>query len=277
MITFILEQGEWPIAKDAEPFSRRFNARHWQSFYDLGNVYVSCGEMKTMKRNVLLIPHLCLYSQKDFQQDVGHSSNLGQKQSGTPLTKKDQEENGIESLYWWWSKNSEKVDTQLSEQRVRCPEERSKAKEVENYLFTSVLMVIRLKLFFAQSVNQLSIYGAVSDLCEEYSICRTSTSRPVVAEKSDPFFAPANLLIMTPTSSIEIAAQENLLQKHKERVENLPQPEQLIKHLYWCRIPQNSWSRTVLHDKAHGRVLTIYRASDMSWVHVTTRWQINWP
>ena len=58
----------------------------------------SCGELKTMKRNVLLIPHLCRNSQKDFQQDVGHSSNLGQRQSGIPLTKEDQEENGTESL-----------------------------------------------------------------------------------------------------------------------------------------------------------------------------------
>ena len=58
--------------------------------------------IKTMKRNVLLIPHLCLCSQKDFfQQDVGHSSDLGERQSGIPLTKKDQEENGIESLNWW--------------------------------------------------------------------------------------------------------------------------------------------------------------------------------
>ena len=51
-----------------------------------------------------------------------------------------------------------------------------------------------------------------------------------MAEKSDPLFAPADLLIMTPTSSIEIPAQENLLQKHKERVEKLPQPDQLIKN-----------------------------------------------
>ena len=79
------------------------------------------------------------------------------------------------------------------------------------------------------SVNQFSIYGAVSELCEEYGICQTSTGRPVVAEQSDPFFAPADLLIMTPTSSVEILAQENLLQKHKERVERLPQPDQLIK------------------------------------------------
>ena len=50
-----------------------------------------------------------------------------------------------------------------------------------------------------------------------------------MAEQSDPLFAPADLLIMTPTPSIEIPAQENLLQKHKERVEKLPQPDQLIK------------------------------------------------
>ena len=78
----------------------------------------SFGDIKAMKRNVLLIPHLCLYSQKDFQQGVGHSSDLGQKQSGSPLTKKDQEENEIESLKRWWS-TSEKADTQFSEQRVR--------------------------------------------------------------------------------------------------------------------------------------------------------------
>ena len=62
-------------------------------------------------------------------------------------------------------------------------------------------------------VNQLSICGAVSELCEEYSIS----------------FAPADLLIMTPTSSVEILAQENLLQKHRERVENFSQPDQLIQ------------------------------------------------
>ena len=55
-------------------------------------------KLKTMKRNVLPIPQLCLYSQKDFQQDIGHSSDLDQKQSGILLTMKDLEENGIKSL-----------------------------------------------------------------------------------------------------------------------------------------------------------------------------------
>ena len=79
------------------------------------------------------------------------------------------------------------------------------------------------------SVNQLSIYGAISDLCEEYNSCQTRTGRPVVPEQSDPLFAPADLLIMTPTPSIEIPVQNNLLQKYKERVEKLPQPDRLIK------------------------------------------------
>ena len=62
----------------------------------------SYGELKTMNRNVLLTPHLCLYLQKDFQQDVGHSSDLDQKISGILLSTKDHEENGTESLNWWW-------------------------------------------------------------------------------------------------------------------------------------------------------------------------------
>ena len=50
-----------------------------------------------------------------------------------------------------------------------------------------------------------------------------------MAEQSDPLFAPEDLLIMAPTHSIEIPAQENPLQKHNERVENLSQPDPLIK------------------------------------------------
>ena len=42
------------------------------------------------------------------------------------------------------------------------------------------------------SVNQLTIYGAVSDLCDEYRACQTGTVRPVLAEQYDPLFAPVD-------------------------------------------------------------------------------------
>ena len=43
-----------------------------------------------------------------------------------------------------------KTDTQFSVPRVHCPEERSKAKDVENYQYTSALVREQSKLFFAQ-------------------------------------------------------------------------------------------------------------------------------
>ena len=79
------------------------------------------------------------------------------------------------------------------------------------------------------SVNQLSIYGAVSDLCDKYSACQARTVRPVLAGQSHPLFEPARLLIMTPKPSTEVPAQENLLQKYKERVERLSQQDRLMK------------------------------------------------
>ena len=44
------------------------------------------------------------------------------------------------------------------------------------------------------SVNQLSIYGAVSDVYEEYSACQTSTGRLVAAEQSDPHFRTSRFI-----------------------------------------------------------------------------------
>ena len=79
------------------------------------------------------------------------------------------------------------------------------------------------------SVNQLSIYGAVSDLCDEYRICQARTGRLVLPEQSDPLFEPASLLMETLTLSTEDPAQEDLLQKYQERVERLSQQNRVIK------------------------------------------------
>ena len=128
------------------------------------------------------------------------------------------------------------MDTQFSEQRVHCLEERSKAKEVDNYQYTSVPMGIRLKLFFAQSFLLISSVSTEQYLCDEYGACQARTVRPVLAGQSDPLFEPANLLIMTPTPSIEIRA----LQKYKERVERLSQQNRVIKICTDAGLPDNS-------------------------------------
>ena len=102
---------------------------------------------------------------------------------------------------------------------------------MENYQYTSVPMVKRLKLLSRTiiSVNQLSIYGAVSDLCEENKSCHVRTGRLVLVGQSDPLFVPKSSLMKTPTPSSDDAAQEDLLPKYQERVERLSQQNCVIK------------------------------------------------
>ena len=173
--------------------------------------------------------------------------------------------------------NSEKADTQFSVPGVHCPEERSKRR-------WTIIDTLLCRWWYdwnffrtIVSVNQLSIYGAVSDVCEEYSACQTRTGRPVMVGQSDPLFEPAKFLITTPTPSTEVPAQEDLLQKYKERVERLSQQDRLMKICNDAGFLKTVERRTILHDKTYRRVLTICRASDMSWIHFTTRWKINWP
>ena len=79
------------------------------------------------------------------------------------------------------------------------------------------------------SVNQLSIYGAVSDFFVKSFVAVKQEQGDLLWQSNLRQFAPADLVVTTPAPSIETPAQENLLQKHKERVEKLPQPYQLIK------------------------------------------------
>ena len=98
--------------------------------------------------------------------------------------------------------------------RVHCLEESSKAKVVENYQHTSALMRDTVEIVFRTiiSVNQLSIHGAVSDLCEECKTCPVRTGRPVVAGQSDPLFVPSVMKTHTPLTD-DPAQEEDLLQR----------------------------------------------------------------
>ena len=52
--------------------------------------------------------------------------------------------------------------------------------------------------------NQLSIYGGVSDLCEEYKSCHVRTGRFVLVGQSDPLFVPTSSLMKTPKPRLMI-------------------------------------------------------------------------
>ena len=79
------------------------------------------------------------------------------------------------------------------------------------------------------SANQLSIYGAVSDLCEECKTCHVRTGRLVVAGQSTPLFVPSVMKTHIPLTDHPAQPEEDLLQRYRERIEKLSQQDRLSK------------------------------------------------
>ena len=78
------------------------------------------------------------------------------------------------------------------------------------------------------SVNQLSLYGAVAELCEECNTCYDRTGRPVVAGQSNLLFVPSVMkthILLTD----DHAQKEDLLQRYPERIVKLSQQDSVIK------------------------------------------------
>ena len=73
------------------------------------------------------------------------------------------------------------------------------------------------------SVNQLSIYGAVSDLCEGYKSFHVRTGRLVVAGQSNPLFVPSVMKTHIHLTDDPAQQKEDLLQRYQERIEKLSQ------------------------------------------------------
>ena len=79
------------------------------------------------------------------------------------------------------------------------------------------------------SVNQLSLYGAVAEMCEEYETFHDRTGQPVVGGQSSSSFVPSVIKTDVPLDSDDRAHKDLLLQKYGERIEKLSQQDKLSK------------------------------------------------
>ena len=70
----------------------------------------------------------------------------------------------------------------ISVQRLHCPGINSRAKDMENCRYTSLQMNTQLRQFFAfiLSDNQLSVYGAVAAVCEEFEEHQDGSAEPEI-------------------------------------------------------------------------------------------------
>ena len=81
------------------------------------------------------------------------------------------------------------------------------------------------------SVNQLSLYGAVAEMCEEYETLHDRTGQPVVGGQSSSSFVPSVIKTEVPLDCDDFARKDLLLQQYGER-------RQIEQILYGCRISE---------------------------------------
>ena len=77
------------------------------------------------------------------------------------------------------------------------------------------------------SANQLSLYGAVAEICEEYGTFHERTERPVVMGQSSSSLVLSVIKTEVPLDCDDPANENFLLQQYGERIEKLSQQDKL--------------------------------------------------
>ena len=88
------------------------------------------------------------------------------------------------------------------------------------------------------SANQLSHYGAVAEMCEEYETLHDRTGQPVVEGQSSSSFVPSVMKTEVLLDCDDLAHKDLLLQQYGERIEKLSQQDKLSKIFDGCRISE---------------------------------------
>ena len=79
------------------------------------------------------------------------------------------------------------------------------------------------------SASQLSFYGAVAEICEEYETLHERTGRPVVMGQSSSSLVLSSIKTEVPLDYDDPANKDLLLQQFGERIEKLSQQDKLSK------------------------------------------------
>ena len=189
-------------------------------------------------------------------------------------------------FYQWWDSpqgvwdniaermmfNSAKGDTQFSVPRVHCPEGSSKAKAVENCRYIIVPIWKRPRLRTLTSVNQLSLCGAVAEMCEEY----WNHSRENGATRCDgaiEFLTRVQCDQDRSSSGLWWPCWQTSSVATIWRTNWKAVTTKLSKFCTDAGFSECCWNRTILHDERHCGIVPI-SCSGMSWRYFSKRWRV---
>ena len=152
---------------------------------------------------------------------IGLSWGLGQKRNGTEPTPTNPTDPGTK-LQRIWRRISQIPVTQYFVPPLPLREENWGAKDMARSLYTSTVAMKTSSCFSARWFlwNQLSVYGAVADLCNELSEELGASGQPG---------APHHSETMENTNTQQ---RGNLVQKYERKIEQLSEDQKLSKLCY---------------------------------------------
>ena len=125
--------------------------------------------------------------------------------------------------------NSQKADILFSVQRLHCPGVISKAKDTENCRYILLLIIQQIETIFRiiAFANQLSLYGAVANMCEQFESHQDRSGQlDVLMGRSIVF---SEIKAEVPLENDILSHHNLLLQRYKERIELLSQENKVSK------------------------------------------------
>ena len=182
----------------------------------------SHGDQKTTRENAIQMLNSFLHLQEDSEQDDGHFLVLVQRKSGILSVKIAHKVNGTR-----WQKN----DGDTRRKRTPSPSPlstgvlKSKGGGQLSIHYCADLKTITTVFRTISSVNQLCLYGAVAEMCEEYESYHAG--RPIVWEQSSSSLVPNVINTNVPLNNDDPTHKELLLQRYGERIEKLSQQDKL--------------------------------------------------
>ena len=171
---------------------------------------------KAIKKNIWQMPESSKYLQGNLLLDNGHLLDQVLKRSGI-LQRITHKELGIISrTKCCW--NSQKADILLSVQRLHCPGVFSRAKGHGKLSihFTADYPTIETVFRIIISPNQLSIYGAVAAICEEFE---DGSGEPEILMGQS--IVLGEIKAENPVQNENSSNHQILWQRYMERIESL--------------------------------------------------------
>ena len=184
--------------------------------------------VKAIKKNVWQIPKSSPYLQRSLVLDSGHLLVQVLKRSGILWKRIAHKEFGITSrTRCCW--NSQRADVLFSVQRHHCPGVISKAKGHGKLSlhFTADYPTIETVFRIIVSANQLSLYGAVANMCEEFETHQDRSVKPDVSMGQS--IVLSEIKAEVPLENDIPSHQNLLLPRYEERIKLLSQENKVSK------------------------------------------------